>query len=194
MRSAMRLSDSVSPGDNRYTLNIIIKSNIFSLYLLLLYSHPPKNPNMASTVNILLADDSVDEQFLFVHTFKSIDPDVRISTAINGVELIKMLNIPETRLPDLLFLDLNMPLKNGKESLAEIRKNPKLTDLRIIIYSTSDERRDIYETYALGANIYVRKPQDYLELEKTLAKLISIYRERDIARLPRSKYVFSLVD
>jgi CheY-like chemotaxis protein len=148
---------------------------------------------MATTLNILLADDSVDEHFLFRHTIKGIDADVNIQTVLNGVELLKLLNKPETNLPDLLFLDLNMPLKNGKESLAEIKRTEKLADLNIVIYSTSDEKRDIDETFELGANLYVRKPQDYLELEKTLAKVINTYREKGITRYPRSQYIFSLV-
>ena len=148
---------------------------------------------MATTLNILLADDSVDEHFLFRHTIKGIDADVNIQTALNGVELLRLLNNPDTILPDLLFLDLNMPLKNGKESLAEIKRSEKLAHLNIVIYSTSDEKRDIDETFALGANLYVRKPQDYLELEQTLAKVISTYREKGITRYPRSQYVFSLI-
>lgn len=147
---------------------------------------------MATSLNILLADDSADEHFLFRHTIKGIDADVNIQTALNGVELIKLLNKADTILPDLIFLDLNMPLKNGKESLAEIRRTEKLAHLNIIIYSTSDEKRDIDETFALGANLYVRKPQDYLELEQTLARVINIYREKGITRFPRSQYVFSL--
>jgi CheY-like chemotaxis protein len=142
-------------------------------------------------INILLADDSVDEHFLFIHTIKGIATDVVISTAMNGVELLRQLNKPEAAMPDLLFLDLNMPLKNGKEALAEIRKNEKLAGLNVVIYSTSDEKRDIDETYALGANAYVRKPQDYLELEKTLSDLISLYRDKGAIRFPRSQYVFS---
>jgi len=149
---------------------------------------------MASKLNIILADDSADEHFLFMHTLKGIDNDVNIRTVLNGVELLKLLNKPDTVLPDLLFLDLNMPLKNGKESLAEIRKIPKLSDLKVVIYSTSDEKRDIEETYALGANVYIRKPQDYQELENTIAKLIALYRDKGISRLPRSKYVFSVAD
>jgi len=148
---------------------------------------------MATTLNILLADDSVDEHFLFRHTIKGIDADVNIQTVLNGVELLKLLNKPDTILPDLLFLDLNMPFKNGKESLAEIKRTEKLADLNIVIYSTSDEKRDIDETFALGANLYVRKPQDYLELEQTLAKVINTHREKGITRYPRSQYIFSLV-
>ena len=149
---------------------------------------------MAECLNILLADDSVDEHFLFMHTIKGIDTDVAVKTVSNGVELIKTLTKPEIQLPDLLFLDLNMPLKNGKESLAEIKKNDRLTDLSVIIYSTSDEKRDIDETFALGANLYVRKPQDYLELEETLSRLIYLYRTNGIPRYPRAHYVFSLLD
>jgi CheY-like chemotaxis protein len=149
---------------------------------------------MIPTINILLADDSVDEQFLFVHTLKGIDQNVSIQTAINGVELLKQLRQPDMVLPDLLFLDLNMPLKNGKESLAEIRKDPRLKDLKVIIYSTSDEKRDVDETYELGANIYVRKPHDYIELEKTLSKLINMVRYKGVDRYPRTHYVFSLID
>jgi len=146
---------------------------------------------MSSTINILLADDSVDEHFLFIHTIKGIANDVVISTAMNGVELIKQLNKPDAALPDLLFLDLNMPLKNGKEALAEIRKNERLASLNVVIYSTSDEKRDIDETYALGANAYVRKPQDYIGLEQTLSDLIALYRNNGVIRFPKSEYVFS---
>ena len=147
---------------------------------------------MASILNILLADDSVDEHFLFRHTIKGIDDAVNIQTVINGVELVRLLNKPETVLPDLLFLDLNMPLKNGKESLAEIRSNAKLAHLNVVIYSTSDEKKDIDETYDLGANIYLRKPQDYTELELTLSKVLDLYRKKGITRFPRSQYVFAL--
>jgi CheY-like chemotaxis protein len=148
---------------------------------------------MDPTINILLADDSIDEHFLFMHTIKGLDSNISIRTVVNGVELLRLLSSPDTVLPDLLFLDLNMPLKNGKEALKEIKKNDKLNDLTVVIYSTSDEKKDIEETYELGANIYVRKPQDYLELEKTLDKLIHIYREIGLPRFPRSKFVFSLV-
>ena len=147
---------------------------------------------MASTINILLADDSIDEHFLFVHTLRGLDGDVHISTALNGVELLKILNDSSRSLPDLLFLDLNMPLKNGKEALAEIRKNPKLDALPVIIYSTSDEKRDVNETLALGANLYVRKPQDFIQLERSLNRILAMYRDKGTIRPPESAFVFPL--
>ena len=147
---------------------------------------------MASIINILLADDSVDEHFLFMHTLRGIDNDVHITTALNGVELLKILNNPTTVLPDLLFLDLNMPLKNGKEALADIRKNPNLAGLNVIIYSTSDEKRDIDDSSALGADLYVRKPQDFLQLEKSLCSLLALYRDKGTIRPPHSSFVFPI--
>jgi len=146
---------------------------------------------VTSSINILLADDSVDEHFLFIHTLRAIDKDVKVQTVLSGVELLSLLNKPDAILPDLLFLDLNMPLKNGKETLAEIKKNDKLAGLNVIIYSTSDEKKDIDDTFALGANVYVRKPQDYLDLERTLRKLIDKYREGGLPHYPKGQYVFS---
>ncbi|MCW3128331.1 MAG: putative two-component system response regulatory protein [Bacteroidetes bacterium] len=142
-------------------------------------------------IHILLADDSPDEHFLFIHTVKGIDKNVTVSTVANGEELIARLEKTTAALPDLIFLDINMPLKNGKESLADIRQNEKLKDLPVIIYSTSDEKKDIEETYALGANLYIKKPQDFIELEDILAVVIKRYRAEGIKRMDRSNYIFA---
>jgi CheY-like chemotaxis protein len=142
-------------------------------------------------IHILLADDSPDEHFLFIHTVKGIDNNVTISTVSNGEELITTLDKIKTELPDIIFLDINMPLKNGKESLADIRKNTRLKELPVVIYSTSDEKRDIEETFALGANLYIRKPQDFIELEDILAGVIKLYRTEGIKRATKDKYVYA---
>jgi len=75
-------------------------------------------------------------------------------------------------LPHLLFLDLNMPRKNGFECLKEIRNNEKLKDIPIAIYSTSAAEKDIDETFNNGANIYIKKPNDFNLLEQVLFKVI----------------------
>ena len=146
---------------------------------------------MSDHIHILLADDSPDEHFLFMHTVKGIDTDVTISTVNNGEELINKLQKKGAAMPDIIFLDINMPLKNGKESLADIRNNEKLKDLTVVIYSTSDERRDIEETFALGADLYIKKPQDFIELEDVLAGVLKLYRTKGIKRTPKEHYLFS---
>ena len=84
-----------------------------------------------------------------------------------------------------------MPLKNGKESLADIRRDGRFKDLPVVIYSTSDEKRDIEETYSLGANQYVKKPQDFIELEDILARVLKVYRTVGLRPLERKNFVYS---
>jgi CheY-like chemotaxis protein len=85
-------------------------------------------------------------------------------------------------LPDILFLDLNMPRKNGLECLKEIKQDDRLKDISIAIYSTSASEMDMEATFLNGANIYINKPNDYNILKQSLEKAVSVahlYREPD---------------
>ncbi len=125
-------------------------------------------------LHVLLADDDDDDRLFFNDAFK----EIRVKTVVNmvkdGVELMNYLNSAETQLPNLLFLDLNMPRKSGMECLKEIRVNNKLKDLCIAIYSTSSSDEDIEETFVKGANIYIKKPNDFEELKSILDSVITI--------------------
>ena len=83
-----------------------------------------------------------------------------------------LLNKKSTRLPDLLFLDLNMPRKNGLECLKEIRSNENLKGISIAIYSTSDSEKDMEETFRNGANVYITKPNSFNKLKQVLEKAV----------------------
>ena len=76
----------------------------------------------------------------------------------DGEELMQLLTNETIDLPNLLFLDINMPRKNGFECLSEIKKNERLKDLPIVIFSTSNSRDNINHAFKIGANIYIRKP------------------------------------
>jgi len=125
-------------------------------------------------LHIVLADDDDDDRLFF----KDAIADVKVKTVVamvnDGVELMDYLNKPDLRLPNLVFLDLNMPRKSGMECLKEIRSNPKLKDLVIAIYSTSGLEKDIEETFVKGANIYIKKPSDFQVLKTLLDKVINI--------------------
>ncbi len=123
------------------------------------------------SMNILLADDDEDDRELFAEAIS--DPTIKLNTATNGKELMQLLD-SATALPDCVFIDLNMPEKSGKECLAEIRQNAKFTQLPVIIYSTSSSRKDIDETFALGANLYLVKPGSFKALCEALTKIIQI--------------------
>jgi CheY-like chemotaxis protein len=123
--------------------------------------------------HILLADDDREDREIFISAVQQVEPSIKVSVALNGHELMKTLLNSET-LPDILFLDLNMPLKNGQECLEEIRSNEKLKSLPVVIYSTSSNREYIDQTYKGGANYYLPKPDSLKELKLITEKLFSL--------------------
>lgn len=143
-------------------------------------------------LHVLLADDDEDDRLFF----RDAIDEVKVKTVVNmvndGVELMDYLNNPNTRLPNLLFLDLNMPRKDGMECLKEIRSNHKLKDLSIAIYSTSGLEKDIEETFVKGANIYIKKPNDFEELKAILEKVINIKWQYHTSGFNKENFLLNL--
>jgi len=124
------------------------------------------------TFHILLADDDEADRLLFTDAFSELKLETVVQTVNNGVQLMEYLQKKEKPLPQLLFLDLNMPRKNGLQCLMEIRGNEKLKDISVAIYSTSNSEKDIEETFLHGANIYIHKPADFNILKQVLEKAV----------------------
>jgi CheY-like chemotaxis protein len=125
-------------------------------------------------LNVLLADDDDDDREFFTEVINEVAPRVRISSVKNGAALMTLINDPSADLPDIIFLDLNMPCKNGKECLKEIKKSPKLRHIPVIIYSTSSNVKDIENAYNEGADLYVTKPNTCSELKRIAKKVLNI--------------------
>jgi CheY-like chemotaxis protein len=123
-------------------------------------------------LHILLADDDEADRLLFSDAFSELEKNTLVHTVNDGDELMEWLNKEPVRLPHILFLDLNMPRKNGLQCLQEIRSNEKLNKLLIAIYSTSDNEKAMEETFLNGANIYIVKPTDFNTLKKMLEKAV----------------------
>ena len=121
---------------------------------------------------ILLADDDEGDRLIFTEALEELEINLNIHTVNNGMELMAYLAQNDVRLPDLIFLDLNMPRKNGVECLKEIRSNVKLKNISIAIYSTSANEKDIEETFHDGANIYITKPADFNILKQLLYQTV----------------------
>ncbi len=124
------------------------------------------------STHILFSDDDTDDALLFTQAADLLRSPILLSFAEDGEQLMKYLD--KDSLPDLIFLDLNMPVKNGAECLREIRSNKKLEKLPVIIYTTSDNNRDIDTCYESGANLYVVKPTSFESIIKTLKKILAI--------------------
>jgi CheY-like chemotaxis protein len=125
-------------------------------------------------IHIILADDDEDDRHFFTDAFSELKMSTKVQTFKDGVELLDYLNAKDSILPQLLFLDLNMPKKNGMQCLTEIKANPRFSSIAIAIYSTSSTEEHIEETFLEGANIYIKKPNDFKILKKILADVVTI--------------------
>lgn len=137
-------------------------------------------------IRILLVDDDVDDRDLFIEAISHIDPIITVETAENGLELISMMK--EGNPPQVIFLDLNMPGKTGKECLEEIRQHQDWQSIPVYIFSTSANKKDIHDTYHSGANLYVLKPATFPELIGVIRKAFSFDWHTN-PRLPQHDFV-----
>jgi CheY-like chemotaxis protein len=126
---------------------------------------------MASVKKILLIDDSSHEHRLFKMALAEIDPRIIYVGLENGEVGLQWLSNNLHDLPDIVFLDLNMPRMGGRECLTELRKIPELQSLPVIIYTTSSLSSEIDEMKALGATMFCTKPL-YQHITKVLKAII----------------------
>ena len=144
-------------------------------------------------LELLLADDDEDDRYFFAKALDTLDFPVRLNTVENGELLISRLIRGEDRIPDVLFLDLNMPKKNGAECLAIIKATRKLEKLPVIIYSTSLHSDVADLLYAAGAHYYIKKTE-LNQLKKILAQVLPAFFEKKIKRPSREEFVISLLE
>ena len=143
-------------------------------------------------LQILLADDDEDDRLFFKEALEDIKIKTVVTTVNDGIELMEYLNQLDAILPDVVFLDLNMPRKNGIQCLEEIRKNPALRELTIAIYSTSGAERDIEETFVKGANVYIKKPNDFTTLKKVVEEAMRINWQYHTSGLNKDSFILSI--
>ena len=143
-------------------------------------------------INICLADDDEDDRLFFTEAFDEIRINTKVQTFNDGVALMDYLNDEDSILPNVLFLDLNMPRKNGVECLLEIKQNEKLNDIAIAIYSTSSSEDHIEETFINGANIYIKKPNDFEKLKKILSEIVTINWQYHTSGLNKENFLMRM--
>lgn len=142
-------------------------------------------------LRIMLADDDADDRDLFAEAVAESGLHTSLSFAEDGIRLLEMLTANEN-FPDVIFLDLNMPNKTGKECLIAIRKNNKLRNIPVVIYSTSSSQKDIDDTWENGANLYIRKPSSFKEMMEIAAKVLALDWDDYKPNSTKSNFVFTL--
>lgn len=131
-------------------------------------------------LTILLADDDTDDCHFFREALADLVPAANFSAVHNGEELMDLLTKETAKLPNILFLDLNMPRKNGFECLAEIKLNNKLKTVPVIVFSTSLEQEVVNSLYNTGAQYFIRKPSEFAQLKKIILHTITLTMENNI--------------
>jgi CheY-like chemotaxis protein len=122
-------------------------------------------------INILLADDDADERYLFEAAVKGLPIATTFKTVIDGTTLMAYLDAHLDCLPDILFLDINMPRKNGKECLIEIKSSQTLKDLIVVMYSTTRNDKEMDLLYKYGAASFLLK-DNYAALIKGINRAL----------------------
>ena len=124
---------------------------------------------------IILVDDDLDDHEIFSEALKDIKAKIEFAGLNESKRLIDfLLHLPMAHLPQLIFLDINMPSINGLECLAQIRKRHFFKDHPVIMYSTGATKQQILDAYFLGANLYVQKPYNYEDLKSMLEKIMNL--------------------
>jgi len=129
---------------------------------------------------ILIAEDDADDRFLLQSAFEENGFKDRLHFVENGVELLDFLqdmtaHESAAKMPRFILLDLNMPKKDGREVLKEIKQNSKLKKIPVIIFSTTNNEQEMKRCYELGANSYITKPNNFESLIKTVSALRSYW-------------------
>lgn len=125
-------------------------------------------------LDILLADDDTDDCLFFKDALAGMPVFTRFTEVHNGEQLMQLLNNDKKALPHILFLDLNMPRKNGFECLAEIKQHKKLCNLPVVIFSTSYESDVVNRLYNNGAQYFIRKPSEFGQFRKIIFHVLSL--------------------
>jgi CheY-like chemotaxis protein len=143
-------------------------------------------------LDILLADDDADDCLFFEEALEELPVSTALTAVHDGEKLMQLLNDETNILPHILFLDLNMPRKNGFECLAEIKLNTKLKDMPVIIFSTSYEQQVVNLLYQNGAHYFIRKPSAFAQFKKIILFVLTLIAQKHIAQPAKEDFVLTM--
>ncbi len=144
---------------------------------------------MAQFRHILLADDDKDDATLFYDVLEEFPLSTYLVTVPNGEKLMLLLNETKEPLPDILFLDRNMPRNNGIDCLTEIRQTGRLKQLPVIFFTTSYKPDVVNLLYKKGAQYYIRRPNNFGQLKKVIHLALTLTEQSGILQPPKEKFV-----
>ena len=143
-------------------------------------------------LTILLADDDKDDCLFFEDAINDLAQSTNFTAVHDGEQLMQLLSNETNKLPHVLFLDLNMPRKNGFECLEEIKHNRKLKALPVVVFSTSFEQEVVNRLYDNGAQYFIRKPSEFSLYKKIILHTLTLIMQKDISQMTKEDFVLTV--
>jgi len=147
---------------------------------------PPDQP--LKPIDVLLVEDDPGDTLMIKEAFADNKVRNRLSCVSDGVQALEFLrrvgDFADAPRPDLVLLDLNLPRKDGREVLQEIKDDPELRTIPVVVLTTSEAEEDILRSYELHANAYVTKPVDFDRFIAVVRQIDEFFVE--VVRLPRA--------
>ena len=140
---------------------------------------------MTRIKNFLLTDDDLDDRDLFSEALAAVDPGIVYHWAEHGREALQLLNSKTIDKPDIIFLDINMPVMNGWELLAKLKQDSAYNDVPVIMYTTSSEPKDRKIAMELGALCFVTKPDNFKSVKSLLQVVVKNIEKDSLALLQK---------
>jgi CheY-like chemotaxis protein len=144
----------------------------------------------AIQLNVLLADDDLDDYTFFKTALDDLPLSTNLTRVPDGQQLMELLSDETYQLPHVLFLDINMPRKNGFECLAEIKQNARLQNLPVIMFSTSGSRDTMSSSFKNGAHVYIRKPGNFEQLKELIYHALPLATDK-LSANSQLKYILN---
>ena len=141
-------------------------------------------------LNILLADDDMDDCNFFKNALAALHIKTQLTTVNDGEQLMNYLSEQDADLPDVLFLDLNMPRKNGFECLTAMKEHVVLRNLPVVVLSTLSAKDKIDKIFKIGGHVYVHKPSDFGQLKQVIQNALPIALDHIFSKSPL-KYILN---
>lgn len=132
-------------------------------------------------INILLADDDRSDCLLFEDALNELPISAHLTIVHDGEQVIDQLLNQGKQLPHVLFLDLNMPRKNGFAALGAIKRNPLLEHLPVVIYSTTSVVEAVKQVFRDAAHYYICKPADFIQLKKVIYEALTLVTQEHVS-------------
>jgi len=141
--------------------------------------------------HLVLADDDKDDCLFFKDALDELPVKALLTTVHDGEQLMQLLTERTSDLPRVLFLDLNMPRKNGFECLTELKDDETLKDVPVIVFSTSFEQDVVNLLYKKGGQYYIRKPAEFSQLKKAILQALTLISEGHATQPAREDFVIT---